>query len=204
VLGDGVDDHPERLHRRFAAVDEQERLAVVGADTDLETAFLRVRVAHGPTYLETLDLADEDAVLDDHRGTTLFDELGEVNQCGVHVRGARKRFRLCSNEAAPVDTPHLGRYGEVRRTPCEQAGGGLSQYVQSGRFVLPCPGKGPAEGTLRIVLGKDPRFALTDECGPTRPDTGTHGSIGPEVLAHEGSQFETEELAAPRRIGAGH
>ncbi|CAB4864075.1 unannotated protein [freshwater metagenome] len=204
MAGNRAHHLPKGVDRRHPTVHEQERLPVVLANADLESTLIGVGVTNCSTDLETLHLAGEHTVLNNYVGTATFDQFGEVDEARVHVRRSGKRLREGGLEATAIDTPNHRRDREVCCPSCQQPTGLLGNHVQRNRTVLTCPGQCPTERPLRAFLGEDPRSIAAHECGPARPGAGLHGRVWAEVLSNERSQFQTEELATPRRIGAGH
>ena len=128
-------DVGQRLGRGDVAVDELERLTVVGADADLEPGDVEVGVDHRPAHLEPGHLAGEHAVLDDRLGAGRLDQRDEGQRAerstgagggsGAGLgrgagRGPSTRHtvrRVAEQRGAAGQEPAAGRVVDERRGP---------------------------------------------------------------------------------------
>ena len=116
---DGAHDAGQRLDGGHVAVHDRERLAVVGADADLEAHRAGVPVVDDPADLEPTDLAGDDAVLDRRDGAPGDDGVDEREVLRATARaGARaaRRPPAAANGPSTCQTSIGKRIPAARRT----------------------------------------------------------------------------------------
>ena len=153
VLVDGANDAGQGIDGRDVAVDDGERLAIVGPDADLEAHGAGVRVVDDAAHLEPAHLAGDDAVLDHGHGTGGADRIGERE---VRVGGRRAAAAGGSatrrEQGAALDVPHRDREAKAGGAPGEQAGRPVGEDVERRGAVAERPGQRRAEATFGLVL----------------------------------------------------
>ena len=121
MFGDRADDAGQRHLGRHVAVHQQERLAVVSADPDLQSDSARRGVTDRPAHLEPDHLTDEHPVLDHGSRARRFDQRGEVEQLRIDRRRGRRSVRDRDGQRPAGNRPDRGRRGELSRPTGQDA-----------------------------------------------------------------------------------
>ncbi len=95
-------------------MEQEERLPIMGANTDLEANLSRVAIGDDAAHLEAADFAGEHSVFLDGFGAARADEVAKTLVGGIDRCVDRVRFDERWNEQAIDDMPHIDRHGELR------------------------------------------------------------------------------------------
>ena len=176
-----------------------ERLAVVGADADLEPHLAGEGIVDHPAHLEAVDLAGEDAVLLDRRRTTGDDQVDELAvRLGGHAR-LGQRLGHAVDEGATFEVRHLDGQGERRRATGQGAGARLGHDMHAGRVVADRPGERGPELAIGSAVGQ------VGEEHPRGAVLGEHRGTGAERAADVGGDATVigDERSDPHRVQLG-
>ena len=201
VLLDGPHHARQRVDRGDVAVDDRERLPVVGADADLQAHHAGVRIVDDPADLETADLAGHDAVLDDRLGAAGDDRVDEREVFGLGGWWRQEGFREGREQRPAVDVPHLDREAQAGGAAGQRAGAVLGDEVERRGAVAQRPRQRRAEAALRIVLGEHPRTAGRGQRSARREGAGGGVDLVPEVVTDERLQLEAAQPAPTVDVG---
>ena len=126
---------------RLVAVEQLERLAIVGADADLQPVARPCPASvTAAAHLQPADLADEHAVLDHRRRPGGDDQLAERVVLGGQRPAGRRAVRRSPAAACARRRATPRSAGRTRRPPGEHAGGRLGDELQLGGVVADRPG----------------------------------------------------------------
>jgi hypothetical protein len=202
VLGDDRHHLGQRRRRRDVAVDELERLPVMGADTHLEAGDAEVRIDHRPAHLQTGHLAGHDAVLGYRRGAGRLDE-GQERQPIVGHRRRRQIGRRFGGDQRPALGPPHARRGREPLGPAAQhrrrAGVVDDDVERAVVSVLAGPRQGGAEGPLGPIVGEDPHLAVAPE-GGARREWLQNGRTPVRMVTDEGTELQAEQRRTALRV----
>ena len=134
----------------------------------------------------------------DHRLRTAdLDGGHQRHMLGPGRRRHRDRFSHTGQQRALVHVPDLDGEGEGLRSPGQQPGLALGQYVQCRRFLAQRPGQRRTEPTLGPVLQHHPRLPAGQRRCPRGKDTRSDIDVAAEVIAHQCRQFQGPEPGPP-------
>ena len=209
-----VGDHPGKcVGRRLVAVQQAERISVLGADTNLESRHAIVAVDTA-AHLESVHLTGDDAVLDDEVSTSVRDLVGERQMRSDSLRWHRQRFFDDRQQLAFLGKPHLDRQIEAGSSPCQNAAVDRRDDVQARRLLTDRPGQCRAERPRRagatVPIDEHPRIstivardvstivARDDHTGADRKWRA--GSLGryPTVFRDQPTQLRIEQTCPAR------
>ena len=183
---DGLDHRRERLDRRDVAVDQPERLAVVGADPDLEEHAIdrdgeqragRCRPARRCGRWSArrrrgtpraVHLADDHPVLDVRRGACALDHVGQGEVVGSRQESVRQGLRHCRQQRPLVREPD--RDGERNRAARRASRPVWDSAIRSSE-VAPwriAHASAPPSDRDGITVDQDPCGTVDDERGAVR------------------------------------
>ena len=175
-----------------------ERLAIVSAHPDLETRFTSVGIVDDPAHLETADLADQHAVLDDRVGTTRSDDRSEAivvceRPAPAHATVRPRRAATC---AARHATPRSGTrtrrpVGRARRCRCRPPRA-VDRRPARSAHASEAPSRIDAGQSSRTQRGTQSQQGRTG----SESDRFADGVVA-EVLANQGAQLDADESAVP-------